>query len=100
MCEAVRMPWEYRVVTTVGRFLLDPLHQGYYEFASVPNISLHCAGAANAGVPLAMIVQRYGWNAFFVTMVVSCAVVVLLMTPMANLKSYSQREAQGLIKAA
>ena len=60
----------------------------------------HCAGAANAGVPLAMIVQRYGWNAFFVTMVVSCAVVVLLMTPMANLKSYSQREAQGLIKAA
>ncbi len=61
---------------------------------------LQCTGAANAGVPLAMIVQRYGWNAFFITMVVSCAVVVLLMTPMANLKSYSQREAQGLIKAA
>ena len=51
-------------------------------------------------MPLAIIVQRYGWNAFFVTMVASCTVVVLLMMPMANLKSYSQREAQGLIKAA
>jgi len=58
------------------------------------------AGAANAGVPLAMIVQRFGWDAFFIAMTASCAVVLLLMAPMTNLKSYSQREAEGLVKAA
>jgi len=58
------------------------------------------AGAANAGVPLAMIVQRYGWDAFFIAMIASCAIVLLLLAPMTNLKSYSQREAQGLVKAA
>lgn len=58
------------------------------------------AGAANAGVPLAKIVQSYGWNAYFASMVGACAIVLLLMTPMTNLKSYSQRQAEAELKAA
>ena len=31
-------------------------------------------GAANAGVPLSLLVQQYGWNAFFVALLLACAV--------------------------
>lgn len=57
-------------------------------------------GAANAGVPLAKIVQSYGWNAYFASLVGACGVVLLLMAPMTNLKSYSQRQAEAELKAA
>lgn len=57
-------------------------------------------GAANAGVPLASIVQNYGWNAYFSTLIASCGIVVLLILPMARLKSYSQKEAEGSLKTA
>ena len=58
------------------------------------------AGAANAGVPLAAIVQRYGWETFFTTLAVSFGAVILLMLPMLNLKSFSQREAEVDYKLA
>ena len=63
-------------------------------------VVLMLAGAANAGVPLASIVQNYGWNAYFTTLIASCGIVVLLILPMARLKSYSQKEAEGSLKAA
>ena len=31
-------------------------------------------GAANAGVPLSLLVQQYGWGAFFVALLMACAV--------------------------
>ena len=59
-----------------------------------------CAGAANAGVPLAKIVQTYGWNAYFASLAGACGIVLLLLAPMTNLKSYSQRQAELEAKAA
>lgn len=47
------------------------------------------AGAANAGVPLAKIVQTYGWNAYFMSLAGACGIILLLLAPMTNLKSYS-----------
>ncbi len=58
------------------------------------------AGAANAGVPLAKIVQTYGWNAYFMSMIGACGIVLLLMAPMTRLESYSQRMAKAELKAA
>jgi sugar phosphate permease len=49
------------------------------------------AGAASAGVPLALLVEKFGWNAFFASLGASCILVVLLILPMINLKSYSQK---------
>jgi sugar phosphate permease len=57
-------------------------------------------GAANAGIPLALIVERYGWNTYFVAMGAACIAVVLLITPMVNLKSYSQRVTEDNAKLA
>ncbi|KAK9824039.1 hypothetical protein WJX72_007208 [[Myrmecia] bisecta] len=49
-------------------------------------------GAANAGVPLALIVQRYGWSTYFSTLIGACGVILLLLAPMTQLKSYVQRQ--------
>ncbi|KAK9908663.1 hypothetical protein WJX75_001165 [Coccomyxa subellipsoidea] len=57
-------------------------------------------GAANAGVPLAKIVQTYGWNAYFMSLMGACGIVLLLMAPMTRLDSYSQRMAKAELKAA
>ena len=56
------------------------------------------AGAANAGVPLAKIVQMYGWNAYFMALIGACGIILLLMAPMINLDSYSQRVAKVELK--
>ena len=47
-------------------------------------------GAANAGIPLSIIVKQYGWEAYFVALLAACAMVLLLMAPMVNLKSFVQ----------
>ncbi len=48
-------------------------------------------GAANAGIPLSIIVKEYGWNAYFSTLIGACALALLLLSPMVNLRSYVQR---------
>jgi len=50
-------------------------------------------GAANAGIPLAMIVQNMGWGAYFTTLMAACGVACLLMAPMVNAMSYNQKKA-------
>jgi MFS transporter, OPA family, sugar phosphate sensor protein UhpC len=52
-------------------------------------------GAANAGVPLAAIVQSKGWDAYFAALAACCGVVVALMLPLVAAPSYSQREARA-----
>ncbi|KAI8100349.1 hypothetical protein M9435_006833 [Picochlorum sp. BPE23] len=47
-------------------------------------------GAANAGIPLSMVVQNMGWGAYFSTLMAACGIAVLLLLPMTNAKSYSQ----------
>ncbi|KAL0031772.1 hypothetical protein WJX79_006580 [Trebouxia sp. C0005] len=57
-------------------------------------------GAANAGVPLSIIVKNHGWNAYFTALLAACGMAILLLAPMVNLKSYVQREALAKSKAA
>jgi hypothetical protein len=49
------------------------------------------SGAANAGIPLSIIVKEYGWPAYFNTLIGACALALLLLSPMMNLKSFVQR---------
>ena len=56
-------------------------------------------GAANAGVPLAALVQRAGWDAYFGALAAACGVVVLLVAPLAVAPSYSQKEARRVSAA-
>ena len=51
-------------------------------------------------MPLAKIVQTYGWNAYFASLAGACGVILLLLAPMTNLKSYSQREEEAQAKTA
>lgn len=53
-------------------------------------------GAANAGIPLSIIVRNYGWNYYFLALIVSCGCAMLLLAPMVNLKNHVQREAEKL----
>jgi sugar phosphate permease len=48
-------------------------------------------GAANAGIPLSVIVKNYGWTAYFTALLAACGMAILLLAPMVNLKSYVQR---------
>lgn len=56
-------------------------------------------GAANAGVPLSLLVQQYGWNAFFTALLLACFVGVMLLAPITRAQSQVQREAKRLKKA-
>lgn len=38
-------------------------------------------------------VARAGWNYYFVTLWAACAIAILLLLPMVNLKNFVQREA-------
>jgi MFS transporter, OPA family, sugar phosphate sensor protein UhpC len=51
-------------------------------------------GAANAGIPLSMVVRNYGWGAYFSVLLAACGVAVLLLVPMVKAKSYVQLEAE------
>jgi len=48
-------------------------------------------GAANAGVPLSLLVQQYGWNAFFAALLCACTVGTLLLAPVVGAESFVQR---------
>lgn len=48
-------------------------------------------GAANAGVPLAMLVRKFGWDAFFLTLGSACVVAVCILSTLVNARSYVQR---------
>ena len=49
-------------------------------------------GAANAGVPLSLLVQQYGWGAFFAALLSACGVGMLLLLPLIGAQSYTQRK--------
>eukprot|EP00192_Tetraselmis_astigmatica_P003662 CAMPEP_0117659088 /NCGR_PEP_ID=MMETSP0804-20121206/6239_1 /TAXON_ID=1074897 /ORGANISM="Tetraselmis astigmatica, Strain CCMP880" /LENGTH=549 /DNA_ID=CAMNT_0005465709 /DNA_START=69 /DNA_END=1718 /DNA_ORIENTATION=- len=51
-------------------------------------------GAANAGIPLSIIVKSYGWGAYFTTLLGACGLALLLLSPMVNAKSHVQRAAK------
>ena len=55
-------------------------------------------GAANAGIPLSIIVKEYGWSAYFSTLVGACGLALLLLAPMTNLRSYVQRREQRRLR--
>ena len=47
-------------------------------------------GAANAGVPLSMILNTYGWNGYFTALMSACCCSFLLLIPLMNAKSFAQ----------
>jgi len=49
-------------------------------------------GAANAGIPLSLLVQQYGWDAFFAALLLACTTGVMLLLPLTGAKSYLQRK--------
>lgn len=51
-------------------------------------------GAANAGVPLSLVVQKLGWGAYFSGLVAACGLAFLLLLPLINAKSFKQAPAQ------
>eukprot|EP00798_Chlamydomonas_sp_ICE-L_P021673 gene21673-28690_t len=48
-------------------------------------------GAANAGIPLSIIVKDFGWGAYFTTLICACGLALMLLAPMVNLRSAVQR---------
>jgi hypothetical protein len=56
------------------------------------------AGAANAGIPLSIIVKEYGWATYFNTLIGACFLALLLLAPMVNLRSYVQRREQRRLR--
>ncbi|EFN51043.1 hypothetical protein CHLNCDRAFT_141550 [Chlorella variabilis] len=57
-------------------------------------------GAANAGIPLSIIVKDYGWGAYFTALLAACGAAVLLLAPMIGAKSYIQLENERKAAAA
>lgn len=52
-------------------------------------------GAANAGIPLSIVVRDFGWGAYFTTLLAACGCAALLLAPMINAKSYLQLHGKG-----
>ena len=57
-------------------------------------------GAANAGIPLSIIVRDYGWGSYFTALLAACGVAVVLLMPMINAKSYVQIQKENEAKMA
>lgn len=53
------------------------------------------AGAAFAGVPLAFMQQRFGWDGYFAVMAGGCVAAILLLLPLLNARSQAQILAEG-----
>jgi sugar phosphate permease len=55
-------------------------------------------GAANAGVPISILVKQYGWGAFFTALMASSLIAFALLVPILNQKSFKQKQLEaGLI---
>ena len=52
-------------------------------------------GAASAGVPLSMIVDKLGWSSFFVALCSACGAALVLLLPMVRVKSHVERVEDG-----
>jgi len=57
-------------------------------------------GAANAGIPLSIIVKDFGWGAYFTTLLAACGFAALLLVPMTNVPSHVQRVERRKARAA
>ncbi len=77
----VLVPWDCRVRehATAG--------PGGHEFRSDP-----APACVPAGMPLSLVVERFGWAAYFSTLMAACGVAVLLLAPLAGLRSYTQQQ--------
>lgn len=57
-------------------------------------------GAANAGIPLSLLVNKFGWNAFFTALFGACGVGILLLAPAFNAPSEVQRRERQQLQSA
>jgi len=56
-------------------------------------------GAANAGIPLSWVVQKYGWDGYFAAMTAACVAALALLAPLANAHSHVQKQRAGAAAA-
>ena len=56
-------------------------------------------GAANAGVPLSLIVKNVGWDAYFNALTAAAVIAFCIMAPMFKLQSHVQREKEKALEA-
>jgi len=49
-------------------------------------------GSGIAGAPATMLVKKYGWNSFFISLLVCCIVPFILLVPLWNKKSYEENQ--------
>jgi sugar phosphate permease len=47
-------------------------------------------GAANAGIPLSIIVTECGWSTYFMTLMAACGFALLFLSPLTRLRSHVQ----------
>jgi sugar phosphate permease len=52
-------------------------------------------GAAFAGVPLAFMQARFGWDGYFALLSLGCVAAVALLLPLVNARSQAQISAAG-----
>ena len=57
-------------------------------------------GAANAGIPLAYVLQHAGWDGYFSAMSAACVAALLLLMPLANARSHVQLQQKLQAKLA
>ncbi|KIY94627.1 hexose-phosphate transporter [Monoraphidium neglectum] len=53
------------------------------------------AGAAFAGIPLAFMQQRFGWDGYFGLLAGGCVAAVALLLPLINARSQAQIATEG-----
>ena len=57
------------------------------------------AGAANAGVPMSIVVKDMGWSAFFNVLTGAAVIAFCIMAPMYRLQSHVQREKEKALES-
>eukprot|EP00958_Prasinococcus_capsulatus_P006695 scaffold625_cov420-Prasinococcus_capsulatus_cf.AAC.48 len=77
--------WIAYLVGISKRVVLNSVDAGVRKLMSHPG---RWQGAANAGLPLASIVNTYGWNAFFVTLIGACVLALVLLAPLVTARSH------------
>mmetsp|Transcript_5298 Transcript_5298/g.12909 ORF Transcript_5298/g.12909 Transcript_5298/m.12909 type:complete len:568 (-) Transcript_5298:203-1906(-) len=56
-------------------------------------------GAANAGVPISILVKNFGWGAFFTALMASSLIAFMLLVPILNQKSFRQKRVEAGLAA-
>lgn len=63
-----------------------------YYLTSTTTYAHPCLVVMRPGVPLSLIIERYGWSAYFATLLGACGLALALLAPLSGLSSFAQRQ--------